>query len=364
MYSIHPKSLEDRLSHAEQRTAELKAWKESLPAFLEPTKVDPSILVPIFQRQSTVLTLAYAHALILANRQFLLSNFIDLTCPASHTDDRVESHIQECVEAALVAVNTVSNFVENGMLYRTFWFSQYISFCAIATLYVYAIRRYQMQRATAQQMDEDNTIQVPKRGYMEYFEAAEKCRVLIANKTENNSPSRRYSIILDELKRQVLTEIQDTSSRLDNLTARRSFSLHGTNVSKKHESAVIRDQLRFVQDDNQPQDPLSHRQPEYFDSGTASRLSLGPTAEPSTTIDFSLVANTAPDCEQLGLPFDFVGWTELDSWVSTAPVCLLNDFYCILQVAFLILIRPSRQRHGPTQKMWISYLTSIRICEF
>ena len=338
IYSIHPKSQEDRLSHAEQRTAELKAWKDSLPAFLEPTKVDPSILVPIFQRQSTVLTLAYAHALILANRQFLLSNFIDLTCPTSPTDERVESHIQECVEAALVAVNTVSNFVENGMLYRTFWFSQYISFCAIATLYVYAIRRYQIQRATAQQMDENNTIQVPKRGYMEYFEAAEKCRVLIANKTENNSPSRRYSIILDELKQQVLTEIQGTSSRLNFLTERRSLSLHGANVSKKDESTVIRDQLRFVQDDNQPQDLHTRRRPEYFDSGMSSRLTPGPTAEPSSTMDFPLVASTAPDCEQLGLPFDFVGWNELDSWVSTASVCLLNDFYCVLQVAFLILI--------------------------
>ena len=120
MYSIHPKSLEERLAHAGQRTAELKAWKDTLPAFLEPTKVDPSILVPIFQRQSTVLTLAYAHALILANRQFLLSNFVDLTRPASSTDERVEFHIQECVEAALVAVNTVSTFVEHRMLYRTF----------------------------------------------------------------------------------------------------------------------------------------------------------------------------------------------------------------------------------------------------
>jgi hypothetical protein len=316
MYSIHPKSLEERLAHAGQRTTELKAWKDSLPAFLEPTKVDPSILVPIFQRQSTVLTLAYAHALILANRQFLLSNFVDLTRPAASTNERVEFHIEECVEAALVAVNTVSTFVENGMFYRTFWFSQYISFCAIATLYVYAIRLYQTQRTTAEPMDVNKAIGVPRRGHMEYFEAAEKCRILIAGKTENNSPSRRYSIILDELKRQVLAEIQGTSSSLNGDITRKSFGLHGMNASNEDESATLRDQLRFVQDDIQSHHLLD-RQPEYLDSGTSSRVSLGPTAEPSSAMDSSSFANTTLDSRQFGLPFDFVGWSEFDSWVST-----------------------------------------------
>jgi hypothetical protein len=316
MYSIHPKSLEERLAYAGQRTAELKAWKDSLPAFLEPTKVDPSILVPIFQRQSTVLTLAYAHALILANRQFLLSNFIDLTRPAASADERVEVHIEECVEAALVAVNTVSTFVENGMFYRTFWFSQYISFCAIATLYVYAIRLYQTQRTTAEPMDVNNATSVPKRGHMEYFEAAEKCRILIAGKTENNSPSRRYSIILDELKRQVLAEIQGTSSNLNSDIPRKFPGLHGIKASNEDNSATLRDQLRYLQDDVQSHS-LLNGQPEYLDLGTSSRVSLGPAAEPSSAIDSSSFVNTTLDFGQFEPSFDFVGWSEFDSWVST-----------------------------------------------
>jgi len=328
IYSIHPKSLEERLAHAAHRTAELKAWKDSLPAFLEPNKVDPSILVPIFRRQSTVLTLAYAHALILANRQFLLSNFIDLTRPASYTDDRVEFHIQECVEAALVAVNTVSNFVENGMLYRTFWFSQYISFCAIATLYVYAIRRYQMQQATGKQMNKNTIFLVSEKGYMSYFDAAERCRKLIASKTENNSPSRRYSIILDELKRQVLAEIQGTGSCLKSHTPHRPFNLHDANASNEDQPAIARKPLRFVEDQIQPHDPFPNRQQEYVDSGTSSRVSLGPIDETSSTTEFPSLANTTLDSEQLGLPFDFVGWPELDSWVSDRSVSLLNCFYC------------------------------------
>ncbi len=326
IYSIHPKSLEERLIHAGQRTAELKAWKDTLPAFLEPTKVDPSILVPIFQRQSTVLTLAYAHALILANRQFLLSNFIDLARPASSTDERVEFHIRECVEAALVAVNTVSTFVENGALYRTFWFSQYISFCAIATLYVYAIRRYQTQRTSAESIDVNNTVVVPRRGHMEYFEAAEKCRVLIASKTENNSPSRRYSIILDELKRQVLAEIQSTSSSLNGQRTRKSFGHHGTHTSNEDESATLRDHLGFEQDDMQSHGFLD-QQPEYLDPGTSSRADLGRISEPIATLDASSFANTTLDSEMFGLPVDNVGWFEFDSWVSESSVCLFHDLY-------------------------------------
>lgn len=316
IYSIHPKSPEDLLTHAEQRTAELKGWKDGLPAFLEPTKVDPSILVPIFQRQSTVLTLAYAHALILANRQFLLSNFVDLTRPTSSADQRVELRIQECIEAALVVVNTVNNFVENGTLYRTFWFSQYISFCAIETLYVYAIRGYQTQRAAAEQMDTSNATLIPKRGYMEYFEAAEECRTLIARKTESNSPSRRYSIILDELKRQVLAEIKGASTSINNQAARRPFGPHEASTFNEEQSSAVGDHLRLVQDDILSQDLFPNRQSEYLDSYMSSTMSLGPPGASSSTTGIPLLADTTLDSQNLGLPFDIVGWPELDSWVS------------------------------------------------
>ena len=335
MYSIHPKSLEERLAHAGQRTAELKAWKDSLPAFLEPTRVDPSILVPIFQRQSTVLTLAYAHALILANRQFLLSNFVDLTRPAASTDERVELHIEECVDAALVAVNTVSTFVENGMFYRTFWFSQYISFCAIATLYVYAIRLYQKQRVPTEAMDLDKASVFSKRGHMECFETAEKCRMLIASKTESNSPSRRYGIILDELGRQVLAEIQGTSSGHSGDGAHESFGFLSTNAPNEDESATIRDHLRFVQDDIHSH-RLLDRQPEYLNSGTSGKVIIESAAEPSSAMDYTSFANPTLDIGQFGLPFDFVGWSEFDSWVCNLSVCLLHDLHYALRTDSLI----------------------------
>lgn len=358
MYSIHPKSLEERLEHVGQRTAELKAWKDTLPAFLEPTKVDPSILVPIFQRQSTVLTLAYAHALILANRQFLLSNFADLTRPVSSTDGRVEFHIQECIEAALVAVSTVSAFVEHGKLYRTFWFSQYVSFCAIATLYVYAIRCYHTQRTATGLMDMTGGIVVPKRSHMEYFEAAETCRRLIASKTETNSPSRRYSIILDELKRQVLAELQGQSSSFSYHATRTSFGPLGTNASNKDDSAGLRDTSRLVQDNNQPSD-FRVRQPGYLGTGLSNRTSSGLTVEPASAVESSSFANIMLDSEDFGLPSDFIGWADFDSWVSN--LLLFCRFHDVVRAISDILIRQWLGR--VPRKMWVLRLASIRIYE-
>ncbi len=318
LYSIHTISNEDRLAYAEKWTAELRAWKNDLPAFLEPTKVDPSILVPIFQRQSTVLTLAYAHAMILATRQFLLSSFVDLTRPVTNMDEREECHIQECVEAALIAVDTVSGFVEYGMLYRTFWFSQYISFCAIATLYVYTIRRFHAQRTYCGSLGDDSNNVASKRSYTECFEAAEKCRTLIANKTENNSPSRRYSIILDELKRQVLAELEGTSARLNGDSHHKSAVHHVMDVTNEGQSVLVGEQLRFGQNNSQSQAAFVDGQFDYIYSENTGR-GHGVTTETSSAMDMPVPADPVLDNEQWGASFDFIGWPELDSWVSKVP---------------------------------------------
>jgi hypothetical protein len=322
MYSIHQISKDELLAHAEKWTKELKAWKDSLPAFLEPAKVDPSILVPIFQRQSTVLSLAYAHAVILATRQFLLSNFANLTRPNPTTDHRVEAHIQECIEAAVVAVNTVSYFVKNGMLYRTFWFSQYISFCAIATLYVYTIRRFHAQKMPSAQTGGASS---PKRSHMEYFEAAEKCRTLIANKTDTNSPSRRYSIILDELKRQVLAELENTSSRLNADSTNKHFGQERADATNEDHPSFLENQVgSSSQDRVQIHHTFADRHFEYMDAGIPSADSTMNTGE-SSNLDLSTLVDPSLDSGQFELPFDFIGWSELDSWVSTYPTsfCLM-----------------------------------------
>jgi len=184
---------------AERRTAELKDWKESLPPFLEPEKVDPSMLIPIFQRQSTVLRLAYAHALILANRQSLLTNFADLSRPESLLPKELQGSIKECINAAMLVVDTVNEFIDQGRMRRAFWFTHYISFCAIATLYIYTIQKdlHPDQQNAASGAGEYGL-------KFQHFEAADRCQKNIFETTISTSPFRRYNIILDELKREIL----------------------------------------------------------------------------------------------------------------------------------------------------------------
>ncbi|KAH8601705.1 fungal-specific transcription factor domain-containing protein [Bisporella sp. PMI_857] len=188
---------------AQQRTSELKAWKESLPAFLEPDKVDPSMLIPIYQRQSTVLRLAYLHALILANRPLLLDRFVNLSRPSQYPGNLVGG-LKECIDAAVAVVETVNGLLDQGRMRKPFWFTHYISFCAISALYVYTI---QSSGQSSGQEQHDASLQ--------YFEAADRCQRAIYATTASTSPFRRYNIILDELKKEVIrltSQGQDSGS--------------------------------------------------------------------------------------------------------------------------------------------------------
>jgi hypothetical protein len=129
MYPTNKNPGTDWILTAQQITAELKAWKESLPPFLEPEKVDPTMLIAIFQRQSTVLRLAYLNALILANRPSLLSNFADLTRSQNPPSGELESSLKECIDAASAVVETVNGFIgkdaEAVLVYPLYFFLCY-----------------------------------------------------------------------------------------------------------------------------------------------------------------------------------------------------------------------------------------------
>lgn len=164
------------------------------------------MLIPIFQRQSTVLRLAYAHAMILANRQSLLSNFADLSRQEHLPPEELQGSTKECIDAAMLVVDTVNEFIDQGKMRRAFWFTHYVSFCAIATLYVYTIQ-------TALRHDHRNTENGPGEGEskFQFFEAADKCQKNIFETTVSTSPFRRYNIILDELKREVLLRLRNVN---------------------------------------------------------------------------------------------------------------------------------------------------------
>ncbi len=97
---------------------------------------------------------------------------------------------------------------------KAFWFTHYISFCAIATLYVYTIQqniplqpRINGQtegRSRFNQQSKTERCHLPS---MHHFDSAEKCQRRIMETTAKTSPFRRYEIILDELKSEVLQRL-------------------------------------------------------------------------------------------------------------------------------------------------------------
>jgi hypothetical protein len=321
LYPTQKISKLEEMNIAQQLTVELKTWKHSLPAFLEPDKVDPSMLIPIFERQSTVLRLAYLHALILANRPSLLGSFADLSRPQALPPGRLEGSLKECVDAAIAVVDIVNGFIEQGRMRRSFWFTHYISFCAISTLYVYTIQRNQtaisanLERTGIEKPNDDLSL----------FEAAERCQRSIYGTTAPSSPFRRYTIILDELKKEVLdhlgrssgahlhaAKLRASEGETGELAARPPFlidSSGGTQVQVPGFQGVF------------PSDLGSHGP--ATTQVTQSLLPHGYSQE-NVPMDFQTVPNAPPqmydgsmmDLGLFGSQGELVGWTEFDSCVG------------------------------------------------
>jgi hypothetical protein len=108
---------------AKKHHNELIRWREGIAHFLD---VEASLLNELFQRQSNVLRLAYAHALLLVHRPFLLNNFENLTrrdSNANINDAGAEENVRQCLAAAMSIVAIVNDICEGGQMFRAFWVS-------------------------------------------------------------------------------------------------------------------------------------------------------------------------------------------------------------------------------------------------
>jgi len=302
---------------AQKITCELKAWKESLPPFLEPDKVDPTMLIPLFQRQSTVLRLAYLNALILANRPSLLNNFADLNRSQNPPSGELESSLKECIDAASAVVETVNGFIEQSRMRKPFWFTHYISFCAISTLYVYTIQ----QNNPGEQLGRSSE---GGAAHLQLFEAAERCQKNIYATTAPSSPFRRYNIILDELKREVLLRLGKTTSPTDPRVNHREGLIreqvqpsrppHLTNSSGAPRNRMPINNATYSMDfgalDQLIEQDDQTMVPPTFNHGSIPgdfRMFNAPT---------QMFDNSLLDVGLFGPEDELVGWAELDSCVS------------------------------------------------
>ncbi|KAH8148350.1 uncharacterized protein LAJ45_07451 [Morchella importuna] len=195
LYNDRQKSEEDDLEEmavVDGLAAKIADWENSLPGFLK-VKAPGSLLL-IYARQSAVIQLAHAHALIMIYRPFLpLSGITSSPTSSIATNGsggprspRVKVYQDCCLDAALKVWNLVSGLAKKRSISSPFWFSAYVTFCAATVMLVYAAQNPDSsKRRTA-------------------LKAAERCcsiEKMLAG--ENNKMAQRYASALEGLLRQV-----------------------------------------------------------------------------------------------------------------------------------------------------------------
>ena len=190
LYGIKPLDLVAQYETMSELGAEVEAWRQRLPAFLDPEKVDSRLLIPLFQRQSNLLSLAMGHARILIYRPCLFNDYqqIDAT--------ETKANIQKCVEAAMGIVEVIDRMVEANQFCAASWFAHYQAFCAVVVLYTYTIRSRGEDTST----------------WMRYFRAAERCQGQVVTVAGFDSLAYRFFVIMEEFRSEVVKLLQHCSA--------------------------------------------------------------------------------------------------------------------------------------------------------
>jgi hypothetical protein len=176
LYSVSYRTEQQKDAAVSYWMEKINEWHSSLPAHLG--SVRPSMLIPSYKRQAIAMTLAHSHAIMHANRLFLLGRSFQ------SNDAKVET----CLAAAKRVLETVDAVAKEGPIFHAFWWTHYVTFCALVVTYVWEIQKKRLENAENDQ----------ERGQL--LKLAELCQQYLAKATASNSPSRRYAVILEEFK--------------------------------------------------------------------------------------------------------------------------------------------------------------------
>lgn len=102
----------------------------------------------------------------------------------------------------------VDSLAQQTLLTQSFWFTHYVCFCAILVVYIHIIQQH--RQATVPSPSASSPADFDKLHSL--FSLAETCQQHLAEATRKNCPSRRYGIILEELRREVHRQIGSDDS--------------------------------------------------------------------------------------------------------------------------------------------------------
>jgi hypothetical protein len=137
--------------------------------------------------------------MIHVTRSFLLNDFTDLSRRPRDPPPMVSAHIHKCISAAEDIMTLVDDLAQQNIFVQSFWFTHYVTFCAILVVYIHIIQQH--RQATAPSPTAGSPADTEK--LRSLFVLAEACQQYLAEATRKNCPSRRYSIILAELRKEV-----------------------------------------------------------------------------------------------------------------------------------------------------------------
>ncbi|KAK5166575.1 uncharacterized protein LTR77_008118 [Saxophila tyrrhenica] len=184
-YAVQRPREQQQIATARRLNGEINQWRDRLPVFLSGA-IHPASLIPIFRRQHTVLRLARAHAIMLLNRPLIL-----------HRNQTQPGKLGS-IWRSVVLGNTVER--DDAAI---------LQLLALSVIYVYLI-----------QPNNDQSDSHRKSEQGKLYDLAETVQRHLAQATQSNAPSLRYSIILEELQqetRRVLAAEEEPIG--DNITA-------------------------------------------------------------------------------------------------------------------------------------------------
>ncbi|KAL4867348.1 hypothetical protein BDV12DRAFT_121510 [Aspergillus spectabilis] len=200
-YVVAGISNRDQLNIIRALCESVNEWHSGLPPLLS-GHVHPSSLVPVFQRQLTVLQLARYHLLMFITRPLLLRNYGQIwpDCEASYVH-----YLGTCLTAARDAVELVLTFVRESQLFHAFWYSQYIAFNALSIIYIYLIqvRRGRILPIGNSFGQSSNETHASSLDESTLYRLSETAQYHLADATVRNAPSWKYSAILQGLRREL-----------------------------------------------------------------------------------------------------------------------------------------------------------------
>jgi hypothetical protein len=271
MYPLKPLSQEQTFTRLISSADALANWKSQLPLFLG--SIPASSLRTGFRRQSIIIRLAHAHAIIHAKRPFLLGHYVDPNQPPGSGQGQHEGFVHDCIQAAKDVIDALESFEPDDILFRSYWFTQYVAFCAIAALYIYQIFQHQRSRRGSSPGETTEDVNSASQSWeKDYFSLSEQWQHRLAAVAIESSPGRKYALVLEELRQEIY----------------RRPPISGLNLQSTAET-----------------------------TGTSNMMSEGPLSTGRDGSETSFMDDLEIDTTQLFGSWGISGWAQLDLFVCS-----------------------------------------------